>query len=500
MSFIEQIQALNTPKANFKIINIDRVNLLSEVKENAARLNGLINRKQKVQPGKVLILMQNSLNWVVADFYCLFSGTTEVSIPLSFTCEQAQSLMNDIDLILTDDKGQLRLNKWKSQGLEMDPTTLVEQVDYDAVILEDPLPFSVQRKADKPIKIIHTSGSTGNPKGVMISEKGLSELISNLSNRLPLGINCRYLSIVPLSLLIEQVTMYVTLLRKGTFIIPDPSTLLLGEGEKIASQFLNMIRTESPTSMAVPPSIIKAFYDFVVDLKEDQDPCFELFGVNKSPFFTCGGAPVSGEMLKFLGDKGITIYEGYGLSENSSVVSLSTPDSNKIGYVGKPLDHVAVKLSASGELLIKSTSLFMGYVNKVDSASCSSSSDGWLKTGDIAEIDEEGFIKIIGRKKNTIINSNGRNLAPEWLESKIKCLKEIDEVVVFNKGEEYNESLVFGNKGFSKNDCIQAIKALENESDSFSRIERFHFKDISEKPNFYTISGKPKRSLVCSSF
>ena len=118
----------------------------------------------------------------------------------------------------------------------------------------------------------------------------------------------------------------------------------------------------------------------------------------EQPLIAAGGAPVSESTLKRLQTLGICVYQGYGLSENSSVVSWNYRDENKIGTVGKPLSHVQVKLSSDGELCIKSSSLFLGYSNTSDPSCCVLDSGGWLHTGDIATIDSDGYITIVGRK------------------------------------------------------------------------------------------------------
>jgi len=132
-----------------------------------------------------------------------------------------------------------------------------------------------------------------------------------------------------------------------------------------------------------------------------------LFGRETVPLLAAGGAPVNTDILLELDRLGIPVYQGYGLSENSSVATWNSRDANRIGTVGKPLAHVEVRISEEGELCLRSTSLFAGYSNE-DPSSCSIDEDGWLHTGDLATQDDEGYISIVGRKKTMIITANGR--------------------------------------------------------------------------------------------
>ncbi len=500
MDFIKSIYNAIENNKTVTVLGENQDYSFNQILKKIYQLNTLLSTSTEEVPNRILVLTQNSLDWVISDFYCLFKGITEVSIPLSFSVEQTQSLLEGIDLVLVDKAGDERLKEWLEQGLKFDDSTKkVKLVNHLQLNLLEETPFELNVNKG-PIKIIHTSGSTGNPKGVMISNEGLSNLIFNLNNRLPESINERYLSIVPLSLLIEQVALYLTILRGGEIVLPGNVFELLGEGTVQASQFLDVIKLVQPTSMAIPPSIAKSMYDFSERVKDKSQVLSLLFGKDESPFFTCGGAPVSSDILLELNRIGITIYEGYGLSENASVVSINVPSANKIGTVGKPLDHVQVKLAEDGELLVKSSSMFLGYSNNQDSTSCEFTQDGWLKTGDFATIDHEGYITILGRKKNIIINSHGRNIAPEWLENQYKNLVEIEDIVVFNNEAEFLEVLITRNENHSEEACIKAIKSFQIFINSYGEIGRFHFMKRSEKSFYYTVSGKPNRTKISTNF
>ncbi|XES01486.1 hypothetical protein HEP87_64085 [Streptomyces sp. S1D4-11] len=138
-------------------------------------------------------------------------------------------------------------------------------------------------------------------------------------------------------------------------------------------------------------------------------------------------------MLQRLDAYGLTVHEGYGLSENSSVVSWNFPGAVRFGTVGRPLDHVRAELAEDGELLIRSTSLFAGYTRE-DPSSVVVDDQGRLHTGDLAEIDADGYLRITGRKKNLVITAGGRNVAPEWVEARYRELGFVREAAVVADG------------------------------------------------------------------
>lgn len=448
------------------------------------------------------LIMSNSYEWVVADLALMILNSTEVPVPLAFSAEQSFNLLKESDICLTDSLGREKLNEWKASEIKLSDLSIIE---IDEVIKND-LAESGNEWDDLKInedficKIVHTSGTTSHPKGVKIGYAGLGNLLDSLMKSLPKEVSERYFSIVSLSLLIEQVAaVYLTLMQGGTLILQDKTKQLLGAKNASAKDFLPVIKQAKPTAIAIPPSIVESLHSFIIENPhlQDEELSQRLFGKNTPPYLSCGGAPVSKSIITELNRRKIKIYEGYGLSENSSVVSINTPEAYKEGTVGKPLAHVKVKLADDSELLVKSTSLFLGYTSE-DPSSCSFTEDRWLKTGDLAEIDTEGFITITGRKKCIIITSNGRNVAPEWVESKYKKLGFLQEIVVVGNDQEILEAIVIL-KDHPSPDCLDKLVAFgkENLSD-VERVDKFYF--INSDDDFYktyfTITGRPRRKAL----
>ncbi|WP_437730217.1 AMP-binding protein [Sorangium sp. So ce1335] len=408
-----------------------------EMLDAVSALRGLLIGLDREAGGglRVGLVMANSPEWVAADLALWLGEAVEVPIPLAFSAEQARHLLEHVDVCLVDAPGQARLRAWAEAGV---PAPRCVPVDVDALSGAQrggPRDLTPCRRQDFVCKIIHTSGTTSAPKGVKIRAFGVADLVAALRRKVPPGTYARYLSIVPLSLLIEQVTgIYMTLSDGGTLVLLSPPSLLLGTPGTTAKAILPYLRLARPSAMTLPPAMVEAIDRFchapdAVDMRGEA--LFQaLFGRDEPAFLGCGGAPVAPDVLSRLARRGIAVYEGYGLSENSSVATWNVPGSARIGTVGRPLDHVEVQLAADGELLLRSSSLFAGYTS-ADPSSCAVDAKGWLHTGDIAEIDSDGFVRITGRKKNLIITASGRNVSPAWVESRYKSLDFVEEAVIF---------------------------------------------------------------------
>ncbi len=166
--------------------------------------------------------------------------------------------------------------------------------------------------------------------------------------------------------------------------------------------------------------------------------------------------------------------------------------------MGRPLDHVEARLAPDGELLIRSGSLFAGYTT-TDPSSCKVDAEGWLQTGDLAEIDAEGFIRIRGRKKNLMITAHGRNVSPEWVEAQYQSLPGVEKAVIFGEGLEALEGFFVIDPGLSPEIAAQRIHAFGREH--LSEVERAEV--IVTQPatpelyrEFFTISGRPHRAGI----
>lgn len=460
------------------------------------------------RPARIGLLAENSPEWVVADLAALFSASVEVPVPTAFAADQAASLLDTADICLVDEGGTRALARWAEDTGATGAAVLradcpVVPIDVRALLAQAPATAAPRQvpAEDAVVKVIHTSGTTSAPKGVQIRRHGLDALLTSLRARTEPAVFERYLSIVPLSLLIEQVAgLYMPFLAGGSVSFLPPGTALVGTAADAAPRMLAPLRQARPTAMVVPPTVAGLFLALCDQHPEESvaERRLRIFGHEDPVFIACGGAPVPAEILQRLDAYGLTVHEGYGLSENSSVVSWNFPGQVRFGTVGRLLDHVQAELAEDGELLIRSTSLFAGYTRE-DPSSVVVDEQGRLHTGDLAEIDEDGYLRITGRKKSMVITASGRNVSPEWVEARYREIGFIREAAVVADGLDQVHGLFVIESGLEPGAARRRIEEFGRER--LSGIERaavVHLmsEDDPEYATCFTVTGRPRRDAI----
>jgi long-subunit acyl-CoA synthetase (AMP-forming) len=273
-------------------------------------------------------------------------------------------------------------------------------------------------------KITFTSGTTGNPKGVVLSmsqqlhaARGLGELAAKIGIR-------RHLCVLPLAVLLENVAGMYTALRIGaTCICPPVGEIgLSGSSDFDPERCLEAIARYRPESMILLPQMLRLLVARL-DRARPHDP-----RIRSLKYVTVGGARTPVALIERARGLGLPVYEGYGLTECASVVSVNSPEADRLGTVGRPLPGVKVRVSADGELEILGRA-FCGYLG-----SESRDPTAWLASGDLGTIDGDGFISIVGRRKNVIVTGYGRNVSPEWPESLLLESTAVMQAAVYGEG------------------------------------------------------------------
>ncbi|GLW71409.1 hypothetical protein Kpho02_37080 [Kitasatospora phosalacinea] len=451
---------------------------------------------------RIGVVCGNTPAFALADLALIAARLVEVPVPLAFSAEQAASLLEDVDLCLLDEQGERRMAEWGPERVLRPGCPLLTLDEHQLLADGRPLelPAGPEADADWECKVIHTSGTTSRPKGVRIRAHALDALLDSLHTAMPVGAYTRYLSLVPFSLLIEQVTgLYLVLLDGGTLVQLPPATALVGTTATAAEDVLPHVAAARPTALVAPPALVDAFAAAADRAAEaGLDPTAVLFGTGTTPLLCAGGAPVHPDLLDRLEGHGLPVHEGYGLSENSSVVSWNTPGARRNGTVGRPLPHVRVRLAEDGELLVTSTSLFAGYTRD-DPSSLILDEEGWLRTGDLARIDPDGYITITGRKKNVIITAAGRNVAPEWVEAQYRQLPFVRTVAVVGDGMAALHGLFVVAEGTDPDRALAAVHAFGAER--LSEVERVavaHLVTLDEQTyrTYFTVTGRPMRAAI----
>jgi len=456
-----------------------------------------------IQP-VVAVLMDNQPAWAVIDLALLFNQQCSVPLPKFFSTEQLLHTLenSEADYLISDDMSLAeRLN-----------THIVDQqvihiMDRTFICYRLSTQKSAQKKSDAKsstdgiVKITYTSGTTGQPKGVMLSEATLMAKVESLADASEANKDDIALSILPLSTLLENIGgLYVPLYCGATVSLVSPqSTGLSGSSQIHVAQLLQTITQYQPTAFIIIPQLLLLF------IKAYQEG-YKL--PDSLRFIAMGGAPVSRHLLILAKQLAIPVFEGYGLSEAASVVAVNNPSAHRIGSVGKVLmnHHLAIVSDKSecneddteqeGEIIIKNA-LFNGYLGQANY-----DPDTFYATGDIGYLDNDGFLFITGRKKNIINTSFGRNISPEWLEKELEAIAEIAQCVVYGHAKPYLVALLVLRNSkatmVDKNKVEKAITQLNNQLPDYARIINYAIlnEPFSVKNKQLTGTGRPRRSAI----
>lgn len=394
----------------------------AEVRQRALHLAGRL--RARLPPGAVVgSLADNSPQWLIADLALLAAGMTHVPLPSFFSREQLAHAVRTSGmhgLICADAVDAARLGF---------PSRMLE--DGGLACHAGPEPGRADCRA--PEKITFTSGTTGTPKGVLLSAaQQFATVRSLLAATAPLRV-ARHLCLLPLPVLLENVAGAWTALASGAeCVCPALETVgMLGASGFDAQRCLNVVATTRADSLILLPQMLHAMVGVL-----EAEPARRT-AVAALRFVAVGGARTPPSLIERARRAGLPVFEGYGLSECASVVSLNLPGSDRPGSVGRPLPGVQVRLAADGEVEVRGRG-FDGYLG-----SPAPRADAWLATGDLGSIDEAGFLTIVGRKKHVLVTGYGRNVSPEWPEGLLTEHPGIAQAVVFGEARPFLGALLY---------------------------------------------------------
>lgn len=401
--------------------------LLTRVAECAATLEAF--------PATLGLLGDNSNDWVIAQLAAWLSGKTVVPIPAFFSAEQQRHILADCNIshvIVTP-----RL------------TEVAHQLGVEVV------PVTSGRRAELPElrcgggQIIYTSGSTGRPKGVRLTLQQIEHSATMLAEAIRAAQCDRYLSVLPLPLLLETICAICVPLLAGARTDFEPTlTAAIGRGQPwgLSAAFAQY----RPTTSVLVPELLAVW---LAELAKTGQSAPESLR-----FVAIGGAPVASALADKAWGAGIPVHEGYGLSECCSVVAVNRPGVRRGGTVGQPLPGLNISIE-SGEIVVDGPTIMQGYQNGSDAPR------PW-HTGDLGEIDAEGYLRIIGRKDNLIVTSFGRNISPEWIEALLTADERIAACAVLGHGEPRLSALIIpsqsGAAWFAKATEAQVLHVLSD--------------------------------------
>ena len=408
---------------------MNRAELLLEVDALAARLHKLGLRC-------VALYANNGIDWIVADLACQLARVCVTPVPLFFSKTQIEHAVSSsgADALITDQRSITKIfdgaltpaqDQQASGGVEL------FLLDPDRGAL---LPEGTQ-------KITFTSGTTGTPKGVCLSVEQQLMVAASIESIIAVD-RPTHLCVLPLSTLLENLAgIYAPLLAGGTIVAPPLADLgLKGSSELDVQKLLGCIDEHQPNSMILVPEILNAL---MIAAEGGWCPPSSL------KFVAAGGGKVAPDLLRRARRVGIPAFEGYGLSECASVVSLNVPGADRVGSVGRPLPHVNVQIE--NDEIVVADSEFLGYANQPHTWD-----SGPVATGDIGYIDDDGFVFVNGRAKNQLITSFGRNISPEWVESELMAGPLLQQALVFGDARPFCVALLYPRDASVSNDDIEA--------------------------------------------
>lgn len=432
-----------------------------EVREHVESLAaGLIARG--VQPGdRVAILSENRYEWVISDLAILACGAISVTLHAPLTPAQVLEQLSDSEAVaifvstaeqaqkVDASRAQLpHLKHFISYESLTGWTHLNELIEEGRQLLRDkPRVVDEYRDTlgwDSLATIIYTSGTTGESKGVMLSHGNLlSNMYAAMQVFTPPGRDYVMLNFLPLSHIYARLSDYLTTLGLGTMMAFAESYDKLREN----------LREIRPHAINGVPRFYEKVRERILEAISSK-PLVRMLGAfgrrqalqkvfgGRIVWMTSGGAALDPQVAEFYWEHGMQLYQGYGLTEASPVIACNRPGDNKIGTVGIPFPGVEVRIAEDGELLARGPNIMKGYWRKPEATAEAIEPDGWLHTGDVAEIVEDRYLRITDRKKDIFVLAGGKNIAPVALETALVRNPYIEQAVVYGDKKKFVSALI----------------------------------------------------------
>jgi long-chain acyl-CoA synthetase len=451
-----------------------------------------LERSGLARGDRVAILAENRPEWAFVDYGCLCGGVVPVPIYPTLTPHQITYLLeNSGASIVFATHGELSDKALEAaEGCAQD----VEVVAFDGAetgggtsvpwetflargreLAEGWSEASFRERAlsarpDDVATILYTSGTTGTPKGVMLTHNNIASNVRASRMVLEISEADNTVSFLPLSHILQRMCDYLFMWVGCRIAYPRDIHTLVDD--------FKVIR---PTVVVSVPRIYEKIYNGVMGahgLKkrlvhwaaEVADQVAELRLTGREPrgllafkygladrlvfkkvkaavggrirFFVSGGGPLAPALNRFFYSIGLKILEGYGLTETSPVTNVNTQEAFRIGTVGKPVPGTEVRIAEDGEILVRGPQVMKGYLGDPEATRAVVDEDGWIATGDIGEIDDDGFLSITDRKKDIIVTAGGKNIAPQPIENRLKTHRLVEQAVVVGDRRKYPSLLI----------------------------------------------------------
>jgi len=464
-----------------------------------ARLIGMGLRALGLQRGDVIsILSEDSKEWMYCDMAAQCMGAVSSGVYTTDSASQLAYLVNDSGSRFLFVENEEQLDKYLEVADQMpslhrviifDPEGLHDFAHPGCLFLsdlydlgrrhDDEALFNAEIDKAQPQDVavlIYTSGTTGQPKGVMLTQENIVAGMETSLYGLPFQKHAEQLCFLPLCHILERiVSLYTPLVVSSTVNFAEsPETVFDNLREVSPHGFVAVPRVwekvySRVTVMAQEATLIGrwAFGQAIKAGRARADYTIEgrpvpasvalryrvwdflvlanlrrLLGMDRMIQGLTGAAPISPELLRWYHAIGVPLYEGWGMSETSGVGTINLPSANAVGSIGQPVPGTKVRIAPDGEIQVKGLNIFSGYLNKPDKTAEAFTDDGWMRTGDVGRVGNDGFVTITGRMKDIIITAGGKNITPAEIESRLKFSHYISDAVVIGDRRKYLTCLV----------------------------------------------------------
>ncbi len=500
-----------------------------------------IKIKSLIKSGdRCLILSENRPSWLISDIAIMNAGGISVPIFTTYSPNDYKYILNDCKPTIIIVSNNVQYQKIKSFiNTEEIKIISFEKIDTASFLMEEIINENVQEgeinyslKRNMPACIIYTSGTSGNPKGVILSHGGILANCEGAYDLLKPLIKKRdpvFLTWLPLSHSYEHTVQFVQILLGAKIFYAESLEKLITNMSEAkptimtaVPRFYQNLFNKININFSKQTGLKKKLIELTITLGTKKLKKIELSFSEKLMNFFCeklvrskvkkqfggrlqafvsGGGALDKKIGEFLNAIGLPTLQGYGLTEASPVVSCNIPGQIQVETVGPPFKTNIVKIAEDGEILIKGENVMLGYWNKKKETD-EVIKDGWLFTGDIGEINEKGNLKITDRKKELIVNLGGDNISPTKIEN-LLCLSEnIKQSFVYGDKKNYLVALIVAEKDSNKENIKEFIEITNKNLSLIEKIKKFEiiFEEFTIENRMLTPTLKLKRKIILENY
>ena len=492
---------------------------LDEARRMASHLKSL-----GYEPGsRIAILSKNCANFILSDLAIWMAGHVSVALYPTLDAETVKYILehSEAKLLFVG-----KLDTWDEmkpgvpEGLPRISYKLSPPNDYpvweDIVAKTEPIEGDITRDADDLALLIYTSGSTGQPKGVEHTFRSIAGATRGFEDVLPLQDDDRMLSYLPLAHAFERAVVESLTLHNNVqvFFAESLDTFVKDLRRARPTLFISVPRLWLKFQLGVfkkmPPGKLATYLKIPIFSGIVKRKILAGLGLDATRMAISGSAPIPADLIQWYRDLGLELLEGYGMTENFSYSHFSLPGKSRVGYVGSALLDVEVKLSDQGEILVKSPANMRGYYKQPEMTAESFTEDGFLKTGDRGDIDDQGRLKITGRVKELFKTSKGKYVAPAPIENLLNNDNHLEQSCVSGSGQPQPFALVMLSEELRAKATSPEVKAevdaalarlRDGVNSKIPAYEQLEFLAVVKEPwlienGFLTPSMKIKRHVI----